>query len=587
MQHAVNSLDAPWLDAYDAFSSPQDLATTLKKLTALACAFAPWTISGILAVDHAGGFVELMAETGNRGQIFDLLPTRWPLITSPCTTVLASREVLFFEDVKQCTQYPMYQAEAVAQDFQSGVVMLLEGLDASGRPLVWMLQSQYGQRASDEQFAVAHGLVQVANRAIARALAHEQEQRQRLQLDALSRLGTDLMDEVFRGANLAELASLSGGKADTRVAIIDALAEQVYHNHPGDALDALLLGHIAPGGWRAVDEPALVRLPDAGNTWVRVEPVIIGAQWVGAVVVLDARPEREALERSLLRQVKGAAGALLLRNHVELTQRSRELKRLFEALEKADPDSLAGLHAQARLCQVNLRRPAQLLLIKRPPASAQPPLEHWERRLLSQAPGATLCELSQDLLLRVPCDSAGVAPGLLARLLGTAQSLAQESGQGVLSVARSAVLESAEHHGPAIKGLKQLLRLAVTFGREGLVDDKSFGPFTFLAAALDAEAAPQFVASTIGAIQAYDRQHNTHLLATCVAFSEAGCRFQETAHRLDIHVSTLRYRLARIGELFDIDFSNPDQRFSLELACRLARVLNPTPASAPLGQAFY
>ena len=576
MHHAANSLSRKWMSAYDAFSNPEDLNATLKKLTGVACEFAPWTISGILAVDSAGGFVELLAETGNRGQIFSLLPTHWPLITSPCKTVLADGEVLFFEDVKLCTQYPMYHAEAVAQDFQSGVVMLLNGCDAAGRPLVWMLQSQYGQRASTEQFAIAHGLVQVANWAIERALTHEHEQRQRRQMDALSGLGTDLMDEVFRGANLADLVKLSGRVADARLAIIDVLGEQGHYSQPTDEHLADLSGCLQPSDWRGDDEAFALSLPSDPGCRVLVEPVVIAGQRLGAVLLLGSQRGEETMERNLLRQIKGAAGALLLRNYVELTQRSRELKALFEQLEKGLVDNTAAVYAQARLCQVNLHKPAQLLLIKRGDSSVQAIMEGWERGLLSQAPGATLCQLSEYLLLRIPCERAGLSPVCMTRLV---QSLSAAEGEP-LRIARSPVVEGAECYAAAIKSLKQLLMLAATFNRHGLVDEKSFGPFTFLAAAMDKQAAPEFVASTIGAIQVYDSQHHTRLLETCVAFSEAGCRYQETADRLEVHVSTLRYRLARIGELFAIDFANPDERFSLELAFRLARVLNPAPALA-------
>ncbi|MBM3599132.1 MAG: PucR family transcriptional regulator, partial [Alphaproteobacteria bacterium] len=41
------------------------------------------------------------------------------------------------------------------------------------------------------------------------------------------------------------------------------------------------------------------------------------------------------------------------------------------------------------------------------------------------------------------------------------------------------------------------------------------------------------------------------------------------ADELQIHVSTLRYRLDRLKELFQIDWEEPEARFGLELALRL------------------
>jgi len=47
---------------------------------------------------------------------------------------------------------------------------------------------------------------------------------------------------------------------------------------------------------------------------------------------------------------------------------------------------------------------------------------------------------------------------------------------------------------------------------------------------------------------------------------------QESARRLHIHVSTLRYRLERIRSLLGVDVSDEDARFELSLALRLHRL---------------
>jgi DNA-binding PucR family transcriptional regulator len=48
-------------------------------------------------------------------------------------------------------------------------------------------------------------------------------------------------------------------------------------------------------------------------------------------------------------------------------------------------------------------------------------------------------------------------------------------------------------------------------------------------------------------------------------------RLGRVAERLDVHPQTARYRLARLRELFGDALDDPDQRFWLELALRLAR----------------
>jgi len=67
----------------------------------------------------------------------------------------------------------------------------------------------------------------------------------------------------------------------------------------------------------------------------------------------------------------------------------------------------------------------------------------------------------------------------------------------------------------------------------------------------------------------HDKAHGTAYVETLAAYLECGCRSQVCADALELHVTTLRYRLARIEELFGIEIDTRERRFSLELAIRL------------------
>jgi len=59
------------------------------------------------------------------------------------------------------------------------------------------------------------------------------------------------------------------------------------------------------------------------------------------------------------------------------------------------------------------------------------------------------------------------------------------------------------------------------------------------------------------------------IVPPAMPFPSGGRRYQNCADELQIHVSTLRYRLDRLKELFQIDWEEPEARFGLELALRL------------------
>jgi len=121
-------------------------------------------------------------------------------------------------------------------------------------------------------------------------------------------------------------------------------------------------------------------------------------------------------------------------------------------------------------------------------------------------------------------------------------------------------------------GGDEVSSLARTFNRKGLITDSDFGPFALLLSALDGNAVPGFVHKTVGAIKAYDNKNGTALLETAARFIDCSCRYKPAAQALSIHVSTLRYRVGRLKELFAIDLDDAESRLALALAIRLRAI---------------
>jgi len=69
-------------------------------------------------------------------------------------------------------------------------------------------------------------------------------------------------------------------------------------------------------------------------------------------------------------------------------------------------------------------------------------------------------------------------------------------------------------------------------------------------------------------------RHGTAYLETLTVYLREGCRNQACADAMSLHVTTLRYRLSRIAELFGVDVETPERRFALELAIRLHSVID-------------
>lgn len=120
----------------------------------------------------------------------------------------------------------------------------------------------------------------------------------------------------------------------------------------------------------------------------------------------------------------------------------------------------------------------------------------------------------------------------------------------------------------------RMIRLSQAFNRRGVLAERDFGPLPMLMAAAKSDDVRDFVETSIGAIVRHDRAQGTQYLDTLTRYLEQGCRSQACADAMGLHVTTLRYRLTRIEELFQVNVDGPEQRFALELAIRLNDVID-------------
>jgi len=87
-----------------------------------------------------------------------------------------------------------------------------------------------------------------------------------------------------------------------------------------------------------------------------------------------------------------------------------------------------------------------------------------------------------------------------------------------------------------------------------------------LLALQDADLRRTFADALLGAVGEYDARKKTNLVHTLNLFLANGGHWQRTAHSLNIHVNTLRYRLACIERLTGRDLNSMETRVDFFLA---------------------
>lgn len=96
---------------------------------------------------------------------------------------------------------------------------------------------------------------------------------------------------------------------------------------------------------------------------------------------------------------------------------------------------------------------------------------------------------------------------------------------------------------------------------------------TILLDARRPEELEQFAVNLLGAVYEYDLKYRSEFLKTIYFYFDNECNLHKTARNLNVSISGMRYRLERIKQLSNIDFSNSLNRFEVQLALEIFVVL--------------
>lgn len=93
----------------------------------------------------------------------------------------------------------------------------------------------------------------------------------------------------------------------------------------------------------------------------------------------------------------------------------------------------------------------------------------------------------------------------------------------------------------------------------------------------NAPAVREFLSEWLGALMAYDDEKSAELVKTLGRYLDCGGNYDQAATALNIHRSTLRYRLGRIRDISGLDLQDVNSRLNLHLATKVYDMVgNPT-----------
>jgi len=597
-------------DVARLISSSGDLDLTLRQLIYAACQNKPWALGAVMSIDQKNGYAHVMTRY-DPTLLETALEDQWSLATSPALVALKRNEPVIVADAAVSREFPGYRKEAVERDYHTLVVLPMGCVDAKGHAMVLTVQSRDIVPVGEEELAFLGSIVHLG------AIAVEKSHRLRADRLLTERLQTalsvhsTLLSHVLSDGSVASATTMIGDFFRNSVVAIDFSANLIaagrsprpdLYDDPAwqAAVRTVFGGQLMLAARRAVGGPkeGVRELSLEGGRGrlefsATIERLSIDGDAVGALIVFSRSDVVEELDPLLLESAKFALSVQMMRSYIRFQSESRTLADLFEEIFDGRWRNPEDVAARARRLGVDLSLAARLITIEAGAEVAgqaaggagaigdvSSDLHRSIVRIVRQHHGdGCVVDMGDTIVCRVPPRR----PARSERSDPLVRDLLDEATRrlGEEPILVEVDLKSGlEFYPAAWQQCHRIAALARRFGRRGVLTSREFGPFPLLLAAAETSEVKLFVEGAIGAVLRHDARRGTAYLDTLAKYVEAGCRIQACADAMGLHVTTLRYRLTRIRELFGIELDSQAQRFSLELAIRLHATLGEAPQGA-------
>jgi sugar diacid utilization regulator/putative methionine-R-sulfoxide reductase with GAF domain len=330
-----------------------------------------------------------------------------------------------------------------------------------------------------------------------------------------------------------------------------------------------------------VDDHAAVAIEQPDGSWLLVARVRAAGVTFGHLAL--ALPSVPAPGDRLATEHAAVVSALLLAREEAAVAAARRLQSEFvwDLLDGRLPDAVEA-SVRARHLGTGFALPARVVAIMVSGLAYDATASGWNPEHLERARGACARLIGSGL------DGAGVSGAVLARRANLfAAVVPVAAGRDVawarrLAGALAAIpwpdgMSATVGVGGAVGTVAgfpdgwreaQLARSGVgAAGEPGVFED--LGVLQFLLAPTSRDDLDGFARRQLGPLLDYDDKRGTELTRTLEVYLTAGCSTRRTAELLCIHHRTVSYRLARIGELTGLCLDDQEDRFRVQLACKI------------------
>ncbi|MBO9651493.1 MAG: helix-turn-helix domain-containing protein [Variovorax sp.] len=297
----------------------------------------------------------------------------------------------------------------------------------------------------------------------------------------------------------------------------------------------------------------------------RVMPVIGGDDVLGSIALFHEGPLEEVAVRTFERS-SSVIGIVLLSQERMEAAKSRNASALLRTLVSPRQDEWAVLVNRAERLGLDLSQPLALLLVEMDGPGAGYAARHF--RAMASMERALVDEV--DGVLVMVC-SAPRAFDVRQEVSAWARHHSGAMHRGVVSRPVTSPAELPALYATLRRALGVLGRLGI---QGQVIGQNELALYSALFETHDQASLSQFLDATIGPLIAQDRKRNAQLASTLLCYFDCNQNAKTTAQRLNIHVNTVRQRLAAIEELLG-HWGNAARALEIHIALRLWSLVAP------------
>ena len=411
-------------------------------------------------------------------------------------------------------------------------------------------------------FERANTALEKANQARAEAERHARG------IQAAADAHEQMTSLLARGASLATLCQTVAQLLGGAVLVLDEAAQVVSRGTAEGYTGAGAQAYTPHGEYSAAIANALRLARQAGRSMLayeadgeacRVMPVIGGDDVLGAIALFHQGPIEEVSVRTFERS-SSVIGIVLLSQERMEAARSRSAASLLRSLVSPRPEEPGLLANRAEQHGLDLSQPLSLMLLQFEGVSAA--YAGRQFRALAPLTHALIDEI--DGVLVVLCATPRAADAKQA-VSAWARQASRAVHRGVLSRPLASAAEVPAVYAALRRALPLLARIGV---RGEVVGQNELALYSALFETHDQASLAAFLEATVGPLLAYDRKRSSELAATLLTYFDCNQNAKTTAQRLDIHVNTVRQRLATTEELLG-HWGNATRALEIHIALRL------------------